>query len=284
MENTKNCNTCYIEKLLTEFDCYGGKYRGYCTLCRKQKDRIKAEQRRREKGINPVKNTEAKCVDCELSFLKMVKHSVRCKSCAHEKHLQRARDASLDKARERGNRIMGSEQSCEHCSKLFTLDRPKAKYCQDCRVLQKKNALPFMKENHKKYLKKYMQIQENKNKSLKKSYLYRKKRRKNDPLFTLIGRIRSRLNESLRKDGYTKRSRTNEIIGCSWEFLKGYIESQFVDGMNWENRSEWHIDHIIPISSAKTEEDVIKLSHYTNLRPLWAADNLRKSNKLETLL
>jgi hypothetical protein len=115
-------------------------------------------------------------------------------------------------------------------------------------------------------------------------YIVRKKRRKNDPLFTLIGRIRSRLNQSLRTNGYTKRSKTQEIIGCSWEFLKGYIERQFVDGMTWENRSEWHIDHIIPISSAKTEEDVIKLSHYTNLRPLWAADNLRKSNKLETLL
>ena len=51
--------------------------------------------------------------------------------------------------------------------------------------------------------------------------------------------------------------------------------------MTWENQGEWHFDHIIPISSAQTEEEVIKLNHYTNFQPLWAEDNLRKSNKIE---
>ena len=53
-----------------------------------------------------------------------------------------------------------------------------------------------------------------------------------------------------------------------------------MDGMSWANRGEWHIDHIIPLSSAKTEEDVIRLNHYTNFRPLWKEDNQIKSNKI----
>ena len=105
-----------------------------------------------------------------------------------------------------------------------------------------------------------------------------------NPIADIADRVRRRINTSIQKNGYTKRSKSNEILGCDWETLKIHIEQQFLKGMTWENRSEWHIDHIIPISSAKTEEDVIKLNHYTNLRPLWAADNLRKSNKLETLL
>ena len=74
---------------------------------------------------------------------------------------------------------------------------------------------------------------------------------------------------------------THEILGCNWDEFKIYLEKQFQLGMSWKNRSEWHIDHIIPLASAKTEEDVIRLNHYTNLQPLWAADNLRKSDKMD---
>jgi len=85
---------------------------------------------------------------------------------------------------------------------------------------------------------------------------------------------------SIRNKGYTKKSKTYEILGCTFEEFKLHIESQFTNKMSWDNRSEWHLDHIIPISSAKTEEEVIKLNHYTNFQPLWAIDNLRKGNKI----
>ncbi len=58
-----------------------------------------------------------------------------------------------------------------------------------------------------------------------------------------------------------------------------YREEKFIEGMSWDNHGEWHIDHITPISYAKTEEDVLKLNHFSNFQPLWEFDNLSKGNR-----
>jgi len=108
----------------------------------------------------------------------------------------------------------------------------------------------------------------------------RKERSDNDPVFNLVNRMRSRLRKYLITHNITKKNKTFNIVGCSPQSLKEHLEKRFVDGMSWDNRSEWHIDHIIPLSSAKTEEELYGLCHYTNLQPLWAEDNLKKSNKI----
>lgn len=84
--------------------------------------------------------------------------------------------------------------------------------------------------------------------------------------------------------GAIKRSATFDLLGYTPAELKAHIEKQFVKGMSWDNRSEWEIDHIIPISSAKTESDVIALNQLSNLRPLWSADNNRKKARRTSLL
>ena len=82
-----------------------------------------------------------------------------------------------------------------------------------------------------------------------------------------------------------KNKTTKELLGCSLDELKTHIEKQFLPGMNWDNYNNktWHIDHIRPISLAKSMDDVIslKLMHYTNFQPLWAKDNILKSNKYD---
>jgi hypothetical protein len=70
------------------------------------------------------------------------------------------------------------------------------------------------------------------------------------------------------------------MLGCDLHTAKAHLEKQFTDGMTWANHGEWHIDHIIPCASAKTEEELIKLFHYENLQPLWAIDNLKKGAKI----
>jgi hypothetical protein len=62
--------------------------------------------------------------------------------------------------------------------------------------------------------------------------------------------------------------------------LKIYLEEKFIDGMSWENQGKWHIDHILPLSSATNEDELYKLCHFTNLQPMWATDNIRKGAKI----
>lgn len=120
----------------------------------------------------------------------------------------------------------------------------------------------------------------------KKTRRYRKQqttyeilRRKTNPFVRCKFLIRNRLRQCLKKKFWLKRSKFAEYIGCSKDELIKYLESLFTEGMTWENQGQWHIDHIIPLSSATSEEEMYKLCHYTNLQPLWALDNIKKSNK-----
>lgn len=101
-----------------------------------------------------------------------------------------------------------------------------------------------------------------------------------DPLFALRINLRKATCKAFGRFGYTKRSKTSEILGCSWECVKEHIENQFIDGMTWDNRDKWHIDHIIPLASAKDACELSKLCHYTNLQPMWASDNIKKGAKI----
>jgi hypothetical protein len=112
---------------------------------------------------------------------------------------------------------------------------------------------------------------------------YNKERKKIDIIFKLKSNIRGLICNTFKKAGngeYKKSKRSEEILGCTLEEFINYMQSKFVEGMTLGNHGEWEMDHIIPISSAQTENDVIKLNHYSNFQPLWKEDNRRKSNKI----
>ena len=84
----------------------------------------------------------------------------------------------------------------------------------------------------------------------------------------------------MKKNKIDRTNRTFDLVGCSPQELKIYLEQKFINDMSWENQGKWHIDHIIPLSSAKTEEELYKLCHFTNLQPMWANDNIKKGSKI----
>jgi hypothetical protein len=142
-----------------------------------------------------------------------------------------------------------------------------------------------MKERRKIYLEKnkekvkdYKKNYYNKNREY--FYDWEKNKRKTDPIFKLSGNLRKRINSFVKLKNINKNNKTFELVGCSPEFLKEYLEKKFTENMSWENYGDWHIDHIIPLSSSKTEEEVYNLCHYTNLQPLWAHENLSKGSKI----
>jgi hypothetical protein len=168
---------------------------------------------------------------------------------------------------------------CMHCNKDFLPKKNGAKYCSskcyhrsdNYRQMDKKRSLTKKSPKYSEW--------SDKRKRNKSKYL--KYRRKTDPVFKIIANMRSRLGEYIKRKKLKKISKTFEEVGCTPEFLKKYLEKQFKPGMTWENHSRkgWHIDHIIPLNIANTPEQRKQITHYTNLQPLWAEENLKKSNK-----
>jgi len=110
---------------------------------------------------------------------------------------------------------------------------------------------------------------------------YSSEKYKNNPIYKVKTRLRKSIRNSFKINGLCKKTKTQEILGCSFEEFKQYLESKFEPWMNWDNHGlfnnspnhGWDIDHITPISSAKTEDDIMKLNHYTNLQPLCSYTN-----------
>lgn len=133
------------------------------------------------------------------------------------------------------------------------------KYC----AKRKEARAKYRKENHRKILDYFIN------------------RRKRDPKYALICSLRSRLYQAFTKRKVVRERGLGKILGAPLDQAKAHLEKQFTEGMSWENYGDWHVDHIIPLSSAKTQEDLVVLCHHTNLQPLWAEENLRKGAKIK---
>lgn len=241
-----------------------------CNACRIAKpfDRFYA-RKDRPTGVG----IGSRCKDCEMAATR-----ARQPQTEAQRALQResyARNAEKRRA-ERRDKYWSDPERYNAESRAYR-EANKAKllaYCRDWHNANKERANAASRAHYKA----------NKSRYIEGNAIRKKARIAADPVFALAERVRSLIYIRLRSGGYTKRSRSTEILGCDWDFFKSHIERQFTKGMTWENRSEWHIDHIVPLASAKTEEDVIRLNHFTNLRPLWAKDNIAKSDRITHLV
>jgi len=105
-------------------------------------------------------------------------------------------------------------------------------------------------------------------------------RYKNNINYKVKSCIQARIRSAI-KNNY-KAARTTELLGCSIEYLKVHLESQFQFGMSWDNYGDWHIDHKVPCAKfdLSSPEQQMACFHYSNLQPLWMIDNVRKGDKI----
>ena len=132
------------------------------------------------------------------------------------------------------------------------------------------------KDARKQYMKEYVQSDEYRaRRSERRKALWR-----TNPNFRLSDLLRSRLAYSLRNK--SKLGSAVTLLGCSLHDAIAHIESQFEQGMSWENWGEWHVDHIRPLASFNLEDPIAlaMACHYTNLQPLWAKENLAKGDRI----
>jgi hypothetical protein len=174
------------------------------------------------------------------------------------------------------------------------LQNKKIEYCKNnkSKISQKnKKYVLNNKDKVSEYQKKYRSLNKTKTLEYRKKYFkinkdynknYFKNRSEKEPIFKFKRCVRTLIIMSFKrsKNQFRKNTKTENILGCKIEDFKTYIQSKFTKGMTLENHGEWHLDHIIPLATAKTEEDIIRLNHYTNFQPLWAEDNIIKSDKI----
>jgi|688.fasta_scaffold434599_1 hypothetical protein len=208
---------------------------------------------------------------------------VELKICSKCKETKFVLDFYKDKTRKDGYR-----SRCKICCNIESSDYQKLNPHITIKKSKKfrENNPNKIKEIHKKWRDSNVPSERERSNNWKKNNKnkvnnYKKERRKTDSLYKIKENLRNRIRSFLKLNGIQKLNRTFDIVGCSPEFLKEYLEKKFTDGMSWDLiGNHIHIDHIIPLSSAKNSEEVYKLCHYTNLQPLWSKDNLSKGCKI----
>lgn len=185
---------------------------------------------------------------------------------------------------------------CQQCSNDLINVHHNTKFCEDCK---KKRArirnLEYQKTSmaRKEFLKTYYQRPEVKKRvnACSRQYakqhreqinLYEKEKRLRDPNYKVQKYLRTRIWKAIKYQYGSKSQSLIDVLGCSIEECRKYLESKFQDGMTWDNYGEWEIDHILPCASfdLTKEEEQKKCFHYTNLQPLWWRDNRTKGNKV----
>ena len=235
-----------------------------CIQCKIEKDISEFYKDMRIKG-----GYRNKCKNCtNLNNKKWVEKNPEKKKISNKKWVEKNPEYMISYQKINGEEIY--EKRKDYFKNWVFVNRYSKKYYH------------MTKDSRKEKKEEYNKIWMEKNPNYYKDYnrKYKIEKRK-DVLYQLSESISNSIRHSIKRKGYIKKSRSLEILGCSIEEFKIYLESKFEPWMNWNNRGlyngelnyGWDIDHIIPISLAKSEDEILKLNHYTNLQPLCSYTN-----------
>ena len=269
-----------------------------CVNCEKEnelvpKRRICRKCYNKEKILNTKKNIlierEDICTKCnEIKIIPKCKRW--CRDCKNIYERNRRSKYSDEKKTIEKQKNKKYYENIKKNTKEFVIDKKETKICSTCNKEKTLDSYFYAKckgtirasckECTSNKRKEY--YRNNKEKTIKQTTSYQISRCKIDPKYKLEKNMRCRLYHALKNQKADKLYRTKELVSCSLEELKIYIENLFTHGMSWEKvGKEIHIDHIKPCCSfdLTKEEEQKKCFHFTNLQPLWAEDNLSKGGK-----
>ena len=164
----------------------------------------------------------------------------------------------------------GLHSQCKACLKAYreSVKERKVEYLRRYREANRE----LLREKSKRYIQANKQrLNERKNKWFKEN--------SEDPQFRFKHNLSTRTDREFINKGYKRELSTEEMIGGYKKAIR-HIESRFKKGMSWENYGSWVVDHLVPLSSAEDDIELIELCCYTNLQPLWRSENASKADKI----
>lgn len=269
MSFIKKCSECKIEKSSEEFNKHRTRKDGLQSVCKlcslKNSSKWRAENKERHKELCRKWQAENKERAKEADTKWRAKNKERVKKTSAKWYIENKERQKETNAKWRAeNKEREKERRARYYQENKEREKEKAaKWRAENKHRQKELSRKWSAENREKITKQVMQ------------------RYYSDPNFRLVNVLRARVRGAI-KNGH-KSAKTMELLGCSIEEVKSHLESQFTEGMTWDNYGKWHIDHIIPCASfdLTDPEQQKKCFHYTNLQPLWATENISKGAKLE---
>ncbi len=286
LAETKICKHCGIEKNISEYQkAGGGKWlQPYCKPCdAERKKRHFEENKEREVAKKKKYYEDNKAVISEKAkiYIENNKDAVKKRRKSYrERNLETIQAKQREYGKNNREKINENLRKKRQENKEFY--REKSRIIRQSRTPEQiKAKKKYDKEYKIKNKHKYAEWKKNNIDKVRASKRAEQARKMSDPNYRIKKNLRSRIRIALK--GITKSDTTVNILGCSIEYFKEYIESQFKDGMSWDNygKKGWHIDHKIPVSWFNlTNPNCLKLAfNYKNHQPLFWEENLLKGNK-----
>ena len=216
-----------------------------CSKCKQEKECVKSRP---------------DCKDCQKQYREANKSAI----AEWNKQYREANKEAIKKYREANKKAIAEKQKQWYEAKKQDVLRQRKQY---------------YKSNKETIAERKKQYRQANKETINKRF---NNRFKIDPIFKFKSNVRGLIYHSFKRgtNQFSKKAKTEQILGCKIEEFRKYIHAKFKKGMSFDNHGQWHLDHIVPLSIAATEEEIIKLNHYTNFQPLWAEENLSKSDKI----